>query len=69
MSTSLPEAIVAEMARIRDHIMPVYVEIGPAGTFALAIMRAALDEAARALAEGDPIAQIRVLEDLRGFDT
>ena len=33
---SLGEALPAEMARVRDHIMPAYIEIGPPGRFALA---------------------------------
>ena len=67
MSESLAEALPKEMARVRDQVMPSYVEIGPPGQFALMMMRAALDAAARAMAEGDVIAMIRAHQDLKGF--
>jgi hypothetical protein len=38
MST-LGDELPKEMARIRDVVMPVYREIGPAGGFALAFMK------------------------------
>ena len=64
---SLAEALPAEMARVRDVVMPPYIEIGPAGAFALAVMRQSLNEAAKALAEGDVVAMIRCYEDLKGW--
>jgi hypothetical protein len=64
---TLGDALPAEMARVRDEVMPAYVEIGPAGAFALAMMRRDLDEAARALAEGDVVAMIRAYESLKGY--
>lgn len=69
MSETLGEALPREMARVRDEVMPAYAEIGPAGAFALAMMRRDLDEAARALAEGDIIAMLRALESLREYTT
>ena len=65
MGTALPR----EMARIRDQVMPAYVECGPAGAFALMMMRDALDRAAKAMAEGDVVAMLAAYNDLRGFDT
>lgn len=65
---SLGEALPAEMARVRDKVMPAYVEIWPAGTFGLIMMRASLDRAAKALAEGDVVEIIRAYEDLKGYD-
>ena len=62
---TLGEALPREMARVRDEVMPAYVEIGPAGAFALAMMRQNLDEAARALAEGDVVAMVRVYQSLK----
>lgn len=62
------DALPREMARVRDEVMPAYLEIGPAGAFALAMMRRDLDAAARALAEGDVIAMIRLLGALKGYD-
>lgn len=66
-SMSLGEALPAEMARVRDRVMPLYVEAGPPGRFALAMMRASLDAAAKALAEGDVVKMIAVYEDLKGY--
>lgn len=66
MST-LGDALPAEMARVRDHIVPAYIAIGAPGTFALALMRRALDDAAKAMVEGDTVAMIRAYEDLKGF--
>lgn len=66
--TSLADALPLEIARVRDHVMPAYQEIGPPGLFALALMRSALDRAARAMVEGDVVAMIATLEELRGFE-
>lgn len=64
---TLGEALPAEMARVRDEVMPSYIEIGAPGKVALAMMRADLDAAAKALAEGDTIAMIRLYESLKGY--
>lgn len=63
------DALPREMARVRDEIMPVYLEIGPSGIFALTMMRASLDAAAKAMAEGDVVAMMRAYEDLKGYTT
>lgn len=65
---SLGEALPREMARVRDHVMPAYLEIGPPGAFALAMMRRSLDEAAAAMVEGDVVKMIAAYEDLKGYD-
>jgi hypothetical protein len=64
---TLGEALPKEMARVRDELMPRYTAIGLHGQFGLAMMRAALDAAARALAEGDVVAMLRAYEALKGF--
>ena len=64
---SLGEALPREMARVRDELIPIYQSIGVAGSFALILMRKALDDAAKALAEGDVIAMIRVYQELKDF--
>lgn len=66
--TSLGEALPAEMARVRDTVMPIYQQIGPPGVFALSMMRADLDRAATALATGDVVAMISVYESLKGYE-
>lgn len=67
MVDTLGDALPREMARIRDEVMPAYQGIGPAGGFALAMMRRDLDEAARAMAEGDIVVMMRCLESLRSY--
>lgn len=69
MSESLGEALPKEIARVRDQVMPAYVAIGPAGQFALMMMRADLDLASKAMIEGDVVAMIRVYESLKGYET
>lgn len=66
--TTLGEALPKEMARVRDEVMPAYIEIGPPGQFALAMMRASLDAAAKAMAEGDTVAMIAAYQDLKGYE-
>lgn len=64
---SLGEALPREMARVRDKVLPAYVDIGAPGMFAATMMRADLDAAAKALAEGDVVAMIQVYESLKGY--
>lgn len=66
---TLGESLPLEMARVRDKVMPAYLEIGQAGAFALTMMRQTLDDAAKAMAEGDLAAMIRAHEELKGFKT
>lgn len=63
---TLGDALPAEMARVRDKVIPRYLEIGPAGSFAVTWMRRALDDAARAMAEGDGVGMMRAYEELKG---
>lgn len=66
---TLGDELPREMARVRDKVMPAYQSIGAAGTFALTMMRADLDAAAKALAEGDVVAMLRTYQSLKGYDT
>ena len=66
---SLGEALPREIARVRDEVMPAYQSIGKAGTFALSMMRIALDNAARAMAEGDLPGMMTWYEELKGYTT
>lgn len=54
------------MARVRDELLPIYDSI-PTGAFAAAMMRADLDAAAKAMAEGNAVAMLRVYQSLKGF--
>jgi hypothetical protein len=66
MST-LGDELPKEMARVRDVLMPQYQSIGPAGGFALVMMRASLDRAAKAMAEGDLPAMIAAFKELKDY--
>ena len=52
---------------MRDKVMPAYQECGPAGDFALAMMRQALDGAAKAMADGDVVAMLHWYGELKEF--
>jgi hypothetical protein len=66
---NLVDALLAEMTRVRDEVMPHYIEIGRPGAFALIMMRKDLDAAARALAYHDIGEGVRLLESLKGYTT
>lgn len=64
---TLGDALPREMARVRDEVIPPYQEAGPAGRFALAMMRADLDRAAKALVEGDVAGMMRAYGALKEY--
>ena len=64
---NLVDALCEEITRVRDTIMPQYLEIGSAGALALMMMRRASDRAIRALAEQDAPKCLASLGELRGF--
>lgn len=66
MSDSLGTELPKEMARVRDELLPTYDAI-PTGVFAATLMRADLDRATRALAEGDVVEMIRCYEALKNY--
>lgn len=61
---TLGEALPWQMTRVRDEVIPLYLSVGPGGAIAVQLMRADLDEAQRAMAEGDTIAMLRVYKSL-----
>lgn len=63
---TLGTALPREMARVRDELLPAYDSI-PSGKWAATMMRLDLDRAAKALAEGDVIAMLRVYENLKWY--
>ena len=64
---TLGEALPREIARVRDEVLPCYLEVGPAGTFAATMMRRDLDAASKAMIECDLPEMIRVYESLKGY--
>ena len=67
MTDSLGEALPREMARVRDVVIPAYLETGAGGSFAAALMRADLDLAAKAMIEGDIVAMVRIYQKLKAW--
>ena len=68
MSETLGEALPKEMARVRDFILPTYLEIGVAGMIAVNSMRRDLDLAAKAMIEGDVVAMIGAYQALKDYE-
>jgi hypothetical protein len=60
---TLGDALPREMTRVRDRVLAEYLKF-PSGAIAAMLMRRDLDEAQRALAEGDVVAMIRVYKSL-----
>lgn len=56
-----------EIKRVRDVLIPAYQAAGPAAAIAIQMMRNSLDNATKALAEGNVIEIIRAYEDLKGY--
>lgn len=69
VADTLSDAILREMTRVRDEVLPAYLAVGPAGGFAVAMMRRELDAAARALAQSDVAACLRLHESLKEYHT
>jgi hypothetical protein len=63
---SLADALPDEIKRVTG-LLPLYAEIGPAGIFAITMMRASLDRATRATASGDILDMMECLVDLQGY--
>lgn len=65
--TTLGDDLPREMARVRDELIPIYQSIGPAGAFAIALMRIDLDRAAKAMAENDVVGMIQAYQRLKDY--
>jgi hypothetical protein len=65
---TLGDALPREMTRVRDHVLPAYQSIGPAGAFGLAMIRADLDAAQKAMIEGDVVEMLRLYKVLKATE-
>jgi hypothetical protein len=63
--TTLGDELPRQIARVRDELIPAYLECGVGGSFAVAMMRADLDRASKAMIEGDIVEMVRVCEKLK----
>lgn len=64
---TLGDALPKEISRVRDELIPMYQSIGPSGSFAIALMRQALQKADTAMIEQDLPGMIAAYKDLQGF--
>lgn len=64
---TLAEALPAEMARVRDELIPLYQTIGPNGRFAIVLMKNDLKRAQEAIDAGDTVEMIRCLAALQEY--
>lgn len=66
---TLGDALPREMARVRDEVLPMYLQLRGMRNIIvepqIAMMRADLDAAAKALAEGDVVEMLRVYHSLK----
>lgn len=63
---TLGDALPDEIARVTE-ILSHYQAIGPAGMFGAMMIKASLQRATRALAEGDVVAMLQCLKDLQEY--
>ena len=66
MSENLVEGIQRLVKHVREELMPAYREIGPAGTFGLAMITQAADEGDAAIASGDVVRMLAAFKALEG---
>lgn len=62
---TLGDELPKQVARVRDEVIPAYLECGPGGAFAVAAMRADLDRASKAMIDGDLVEMMRVYKSLK----
>lgn len=65
---TLGEKLPEKIAFVRDELLPRYLEIGPAGAFAVTMIRLTLDRASKAMIEGDVVEMLRVYAELDGME-
>lgn len=70
---TLGDALPREMARVRDEVLPQFLSLrGMPNVIVepqIAMIRAELDRATRALAEGDVVTMLLCYESLKGYST
>jgi hypothetical protein len=64
---NLIEAIQERCSELRTEYIPTYESIGPAGSVGVFLMKESIRKAEQAIAEGDTIAMVGCLQDLRDF--
>lgn len=64
---TLGTALPAMIAKVRDEILPLYLEIGPSGAIGAMLIRADLDAASKAMIEGDLPGMIAAYQSLKNI--
>ena len=64
--SSLGDALPNEIERVQN-LIPIYESIGPAGGFAIAMMKRDLMAASEAMIGGDLVGMLRAYESLKGY--
>lgn len=64
---TLGDELPRQIARVRDEVIPAYLECGPGGMFAVEMMRADLDQASKAMIEGDVVAMLYICKKLQDW--
>lgn len=70
-TNNLADALVAEIKRMNEVVIPAYqdiVAVAPMTNITVAIMRAEVDAAVRALAEGDVLAMMQLYASMKEAD-
>jgi hypothetical protein len=67
-ANTVGHALMAEITRVRDKVMPRYLELGEVGRIPLDLMRLHMDAAIRALAYQDAAACIALLVTLKSYE-
>jgi len=71
-TVTLGDGLPREMARVRDEVLPQFLALrGLPNVICepqIAMIRQALDAAARAMASGDVVAMLRAYQDLKGYE-
>jgi hypothetical protein len=62
---TLGDALPREIARVRDEVLPLYTALGVQGAFGAAMIRLDLDDASKAMIEGDLPAMLRAYHKLK----
>lgn len=62
---TLGDELPRQIKRVRDELIPAYLECGPGAAITVALMRADLDAASKAMIEGDVVEMLRVCKKLQ----
>ena len=65
---NLIEGIQEQCRRVREDLLPAYVELGPVGTFGATMLKLAVTEGEAAIASGDTIRMLAAYKDLEGCE-